>query len=127
MRTALACYGAGSLGALAMCLSLWLAGRHGVHQSLGVALAPSLAPWWLYPRLVWGGLAGLAFLLAGRPTLGRALLLSFLPAAVDLAVVYPFELHQGFAGLKLGLLTPLVVWLHWALWSLVTALTLRLS
>ena len=36
--------------------------RTGVTALFGVAIAPTLTPTWLYPRIVWGGLWGFLFL-----------------------------------------------------------------
>ena len=96
--------------------------------SLGVKIAPALTPAWLYPRVVWGGLWGLLFLL---PSLGRGnwlaagLAASLGPTLVQLFYVFPVMAHKGTAGLELGLLTPLVVVLANALWGWAAALWLR--
>jgi hypothetical protein len=63
MKKTLVFYGAGSLGALANSITVWLFGYLGVTSSIGVSIAPSLSPGWLYPRIVWGGLWGFIFFL----------------------------------------------------------------
>ena len=128
-RNALRFFGAGTLGALISCLVLWQFGQQGINQSLGVALAPSLTPYWLYPRLVWGGLWGLLFLmpLAKGSPYGRGILLSFIPALVQLFFVFPYQEHQGVAGLELGVLTPVLVFFFSAIWGLATAIAIKLS
>lgn len=127
LRNILLSYAAGSLGALVACLVLWLMGRHGINHALGVALAPGLSLYWLYPRLVWGGLWGLLFLLNwhnSRPLL-KGLLIGLILACVQLLYVFPFVSHHGFLGLKLGLLTPVVIVLVCAVWGVVTAVVVR--
>jgi len=129
MKKVLVFFAAGCLGALANSIALWLLGDFGITQSLNIAIAPKLTPLWLYPRIVWGGIWGFAFLL---PMLDSKLLLkgsilSIFPTLVQLFVVFPFQAHKGMAGLELGLLTPaLVVVLNW-LWGFVTGLTIKLA
>jgi len=129
MKKVLVFFAAGCLGALANSIALWLLGDFGITQSLNIAIAPKLTPLWLYPRIVWGGIWGFAFLL---PMLDSKLLLkgsilSIFPTLVQLFVVFPFQAHKGMAGLELGLLTPaLVVVLNWV-WGFVTGLTIKLA
>ena len=129
MKTLSICFAAGCLGALANSLVVWLFGDLGLTREFGVAIAPALTPGWLYPRIVWGGIWGLSFMLpvlVGRPLL-KGLLLSLLPTLVQLFVVFPYKAHKGLAGLDLGLLTPAFVVSFNAVWGLVTALAIRLS
>lgn len=122
-------FSAGALGALANSIALWAAGSAGLTQTLGVAIAPPLSAAWLYPRLVWGGLWGLLFLLplAGRGWPTQGLVLSLAPSLVQLFVVFPMKAGQGTLGLELGALTPLVVLAANAVWGLVAAGWLRLT
>ena len=127
MKKALLVFSAGALGALISSLVVWLFGRYGVSQSLGVALAPSLSGYWLYPRIVWGGLWGFLFLLPwlrGK-TVSRGLLLSLVPSGVQLFIIYPYHEFHGFAGLEMGLLTPLLVLFFNAVWGLTASVTLK--
>jgi len=119
-------FAAGCVGGLINSLALWLAGTAGLTLALGVKLAPSLTPAWLYPRLVWGGLWGLLFLLPSSfRSLGRrSLLYSLAPSVVQLLVVFPLK-GQGLGGLQLGALTPAVVLVVNAVWGLATAAWLR--
>ena len=127
MNKILVFFAAGCLGALANSIAVWLFGNFGITASLGVSMAPSLTPAWLYPRIVWGGLWGLLFVL---PILNSRLLLkgtvlSLLPTAVQLFVVFPLKTHNGMAGLELGFFTPLfVLFFNWV-WGAVTALTIK--
>ena len=123
LRSASICFSAGCVGGLANSVALWLGGQYGLTALLGVRLAPQLSPAWLYPRLVWGGLWGLLFLLPLLPRkwVTRGLVLSLGPSLVQLFYVFPFQADQGQLGLGLGTLTPLVVLLVNAIWGLVTA------
>ena len=120
-------FGAGSFGGLANSLALWLAGLIGLTGALGVKLAPALTPAWLYPRIVWGGLWGLLFLLPVRrlSPVAQGLLLSIGPTLVQLFVVFPYRTPAGTAGLGLGSLTPVLVVLFNAIWGLAAAWWVR--
>ena len=118
---------AGTLGALANSLAVWLAGALGLTASLGVAIAPALTPGWLYGRLVWGGLWGSLFLLPWGPRSWwvRGLVFSLGPSAVQLLVVFPAKGAPGLLGLGLGAATPLLVLVFNAVWGLVAAWLVR--
>jgi hypothetical protein len=127
MKKLLVYFGAGCLGALANSIAVWLFGYFHITSSFGVSIAPLLTPGWLYPRIVWGGIWGLLFIL---PMLQSKLLLkgtvlSLFPTAVQLLVVFPLKAHKGIAGLDLGLFTPLfVLFFNWV-WGIVTALAIK--
>jgi hypothetical protein len=129
MKKLLVFFAAGCLGALANSVTVWLFGSLGITEALGVSIAPSLTPSWLYPRIVWGGIWGLLFVL---PMLESKLflkggVLSLFPTAVQLFIVFPLKAKQGMAGLDLGLYTPLFVLFYNWVWGFVTAFTIRLS
>jgi hypothetical protein len=128
-KNALICFSAGCLGALVNSLVVWLCGYYGLNQDLGVAIAPSLSKFWLYPRIVWGGLWGLLFVLPffKGGTFGKGFLVSLFPSAAQLFVFFPFYQYQGVAGLELGLLTPVLVVFFNAVWGWVTAVSIRLA
>jgi len=129
VRIVLIVFAAGAVGALANSLAVWLFGHFGITAALGVAIAPELSAHWLYPRIVWGGLWGLLFLLPMLQTrlFARGTLLSLFPTAVQLFVIFPFVTHKGMGGLDLGLLTPaFVLFFNWV-WGTVTAFTVRSS
>jgi len=111
-------FAAGCWGALWNSLAVWLCGWLGIAAALGVHIAPALTPAFLYPRLVWGGLWGLLFLLPmGRWSFpARGLLFSLAPTLVQLFVVFP-HVHKGVLGLQLGYLTPLMVVFYNAIWG----------
>ena len=116
-------FAAGSVGGLLNSLGLWFFGAQGINQFLGVNLAPSLTPAFLYPRLVWGGLWGLLFLLSWRSKniLSQGLIYSLGPTLAQLFLVFPYKANKGFLGLELGLLTPLLVFFFNAVWGIGTA------
>ena len=116
-------FAAGSLGALANSVVLWIFGAVGINTALGVSIAPTLTTGFLYPRIVWGGLWGFLFLLPILPNSIslRGLLFSLGPTLVQLLVVFPFKAGKGFFGLGLGLLTPLFVVFFNAVWGVVAS------
>lgn len=120
-------FAAGCLGGLANSLAVWLFGAYGVTKTLGVRIAPDLSPVWLYPRLVWGGIWGLLFLLPvfRSSVLKRGLLLSLGPTIIQLFVVFPYKADQGMMGMGLGALTPFLVFVFNAIWGITVAVWLR--
>ncbi|MFP4070616.1 MAG: hypothetical protein ACLFTB_01080 [Desulfovibrionales bacterium] len=122
-------FAAGIFGGLVNGLVVWLFGKYGITGAFGVRMAPALTPGWLYPRLVWGGVWGLLFLLPllRSRTIARGLVLSLGPTLVMLFIVFPYEMHQGMLGLRLGMLTPVFVLLFNAFWGVAAATWLRLS
>lgn len=129
MKKIMVFFAAGCLGALANSLAVWLFGYFGLSAQMGVAIAPSLTPQWLYPRIVWGGLWGLLFLLPmlDAKLLQKGAILSLFPTAIQLFVVFPLKAHKGVAGFDLGLLTPLLVLFFNWVWGFVTGLTIKLA
>jgi hypothetical protein len=120
-------FAAGLWGALLNSLAVWLFGRLGIAPALGVHIAPPLTPAFLYPRLVWGGLWGLLFLVPmGRLSLPvRGLIFSLGPSLAQLFWVFPLKAHQGVLGLHLGLLTPVFVLFYNAVWGVAAGLWLK--
>ncbi len=127
MKKLLICFGAGCLGALANSLLSWGLGDLGVARALGVSIAPALTKGWLYPRIVWGGIWGLLFLLpllTARP-FSKGALLSLGPTLIQFLFIFPYQAQKGHFGLDLGTLTPaLVLFYNWV-WGVVTALAIR--
>ncbi len=122
-------FAAGCLGGLVNSVAVWLFGAAGLSAALGVSLAPKLTAAWLYPRLVWGGLWGLLFLLPlkGLTYTTRGLLLSLGPSAVQLLVIFPGQDPKGLLGLQSGYLTPVLVLVSNAIWGVITALSLKVT
>ena len=129
MRKLLIFFAAGCLGGVANSVAVWLFGYFGITTFLGVSIAPSLSPSWLYPRIVWGGIWGLLFILPNLQSklLLKGAILSLFPTAVQLFVVFPLKANKGIAGIDLGLYTPLfVLFFNWV-WGFVSALTIKIS
>jgi hypothetical protein len=125
MKTVLVCFAAGCLGGLANSIAVWLFGHFGLTTLLKVAISPHLTLPWLYPRIVWGGIWGLLFVMPifKSKTFLKASFLSLFPTAFQLFYVFPVTAHKGMGGMALGMLTPVVVLvLNWV-WGLVTAYT----
>jgi len=122
-------FAAGCFGGLINSLALWACGQTGVTAALGVALAPGLTAAWLYPRLAWGGIWGVLFLLPflQRRPFSKGLVLSLGPSLVQLFVVFPMKAGKGMMGLDLGLLTPALVLVLNAVWGLAAAAWLKWS
>lgn len=123
MKKLLILFAAGCAGGLANSIAVWAAGYWGIPQSLGVSIAPAFTPAWLYPRIVWGGLWGLTFLLPFMKSRAfmKGTLLSLLPTLVQLFIIFPYQLNRGIAGFELGVLTPLFVLLYNWVWGVGTA------
>ena len=126
------CFVAGLIGALFNSLAAWASGYFGITELAGVSMAPALSLAWLYPRLVWGGIWGLAyFLLVGAPRsrrrwIRKGLLISLLPTLLQLFYFFPYTTTFGQMGLKLGLMTPLFVMLYNFIWGFFTGMFTRL-
>ncbi len=122
-------FAAGALGGVANGLVVWLFGRWGIPAALGVDLAPAFSWPWMYPRIVWGGIWGVALLLPflGRSMVLRGLAVSVLPSLAMLLIVFPFKLDAGWFGLELGAATPLFVLVYNAVWGAVAGAWLRLA
>jgi hypothetical protein len=120
-------FAAGCLGGLLNSLAVWIFGVIGITPALGVKIAPPLSAPWLYPRLVWGGIWGLLFLLPlmQKRFLYRGLIFSLGPTIVQLFIVFPMKASKGVMGFDLGLLTPLFVFVFNAIWGLTAAIWLR--
>jgi hypothetical protein len=112
-------YAAGSFGGVVNALAVWALGYFRVTAVVGVKIAPALTPEMIYPRLVWGGLWGLVFLLPffrNSPLL-RGIIFSFAPTLVALLVVFPLKAPNTLLGLNLGTLTPLFVVIYNMIWG----------
>jgi hypothetical protein len=122
-------FGLGSLGGLLNSLVVWLFGAVGVNSLLGVSIQPTLSAQWLYPRIVWGGIWGLMYLIPklDKTKYTSALLYSLAPTAVMLFVVFPFKAHKGMAGIELGMLTPLLVIFFNFVWAATITFSLKQS
>ena len=129
MKNLLIFFAAGCLGALANSLAVWLSGDLGITGFLGVSISPALTAKWLYPRIVWGGIWGLLFVLPlfNSKPFSKGAVLSLFPTIVQLFVVFPYQAKKGIAGIELGMLTPAFVFVFNWIWGVVTSLTIRYS
>jgi len=129
MNRLLIFFAAGCLGGLANSVTVWLFGQFSITSTFGVSIAPSLTPGWLYPRLVWGGIWGLLFVLPVMQSklLVKGFILSLFPTAIQLFVVFPLKAHKGIAGIELGLFTPIFVIIFNWVWGVTTALVIKYS
>lgn len=128
MKKLLIFFAAGCVGALANSIAVWAFGHYGITKALGVTLAPALSPSWLYPRIVWGGIWGLLFMLPmlDSKLLRKGSILSLFPTAVQLFMVFP-KAGKGMAGLELGMLTPLLVLFFNWVWGIATAIAIKFA
>ena len=129
MKKLLICFAAGCLGGLINSLTVWASGKYGITGQFHVAIAPALTPVWLYPRIVWGGIWGLLFVLPwlNSKPLTKGAILSVFPTLVQLLVVFPMQAKKGYFGLALGAYTPIFVVFYNLIWGLVTSLTIESS
>jgi len=120
-------FAAGCIGGLLNSLAVWIFGEIGITSAFGVKIAPQLSASWLYPRIVWGGIWGVLFLLPlmEKRFIFRGLIFSLGPTIVQLFIVFPIKAGKGVMGLDLGLLTPLLVIVFNAIWGLAAAIWLR--
>ena len=131
MNKLLVVFAAGCFGGLMNSLTVWLFGKYGISSMLDVSIAPALSAAWLYPRIVWGGIWGILFIL---PLLNneeqwfiKGSLLSLFPTAVQLFYIFPEVAGKGMAGMDLGMLTPLlVVFFNWV-WGIMAAYAIKVS
>ena len=129
MRKLLIYFSAGCVGGLAYGVAVSFFGDLGITSALGVSFHHGLSASWIYSRMVWGGIWGLLFFLplSQSNLFLKGTILSLLPSAFQLFVVFPILTKHSIAGLDLGVLTPLVVLFYNWLWGMATALTLQLS
>lgn len=122
-------FAAGCFGGLVNSLVVILCGDYGLTARLGVRLAPHLSLPWLYPRIVWGGIWGVLFLLplSARAVLKTGLILSLGPSLAQLFVVFPYKAGKGMMGLDLGTMTPLFVLVFNAFWGVAAAFWMKLA
>jgi len=108
---------------------VWLSGHYHLTSMFGVRLAPMFSLSWLYPRVVWGGIWGLLFLLplSGASALKKGFILSLFPTMVQLFVVFPYQAGKGFMGMELGTLTPVFVLIFNAFWGVAAALWMKMA
>lgn len=129
MKRLLISFGAGCAGGFVNSLVVWLFGVNGITAHFGVSISPAWTPAWLYPRIVWGGLWGLLFLLPflNSRLFSKGALLSIFPTIVQLFIVFPYQAKKGVAGISLGAFTPVFVLLYNWVWGVTTSCVIRYS
>ncbi len=129
MKKLLLCFAAGCLGALANSLAAWFFGDLGITTYFHVSMAPALSPAWLYPRIVWGGIWGLLFVIPvmNANPVSKGLFLSLFPTLIQLLVIFPLKARKGYLGFDLGTLTPVFVIFFNMVWGVVTSVTIKYS
>ncbi len=95
-------FAAGCIGGLLNSLAVWIFGEIGITSAFGVKIAPQLSATWLYPRIVWGGIWGVLFLLPlmEKRFLYRGLIFSLGPTIVQLFIVFPIKAGKGSYGTR---------------------------
>lgn len=126
LRSLTLAFSAGCLGGLLNSITVWFFGSRGITASLGVQIAPGLTLNWLYPRIVWGGIWGILFVLPilRRSYFLKGLLYSLGPTIVQLFVIFPMKADKGMMGLDLGSMTPVFVLFFNAVWGVVAGIWL---
>jgi len=110
LRGASGAFTGGAIGGLVDSINIWVMGKVGISDLLGVGMKPEFTAPWLYQRMIWGGIWMLLLLLPvwqGR-TAARGMLFSLLPSAMMLFMVLP-SMGKGLLGLGFGSMTPVVV------------------
>jgi hypothetical protein len=122
-------FAAGAVGAVVNMSAAWLFDRMGLFHLLGCDISIAANKYWIYSRLVWGGIFGLFLVLPvlTNSVLKRGLLLGLLPAAFQLFVVFPIFLHQSVMGINHGVTTPLFVIALNLLWGMAAAGWLKMT
>lgn len=129
MKKLLIFFSAGCSGGFIYSIAVSVFGDLGITSALGVSFSHALTPGWVYSRIVWGGIWGLLFFLplSQSNLFLKGTILSLLPTAFQLFVVFPLLTNRGIAGVELGLLTPFIILFFNWVWGVASALTLQLS
>lgn len=100
----------GALGGLLDSFNIWAMGKTGISDAIGITMKPEFTGPWVYKRMIWGGIWMLLLLipLMANRVLVRGMLISLLPSAMMLFVVFP-AMGKGVYGLGFGTLMPVVV------------------
>ncbi|NJL78318.1 MAG: hypothetical protein HC836_21330 [Richelia sp. RM2_1_2] len=122
-------FASGCLGGLLNSITVWLFGFVGITSLFNVQIAPTLTAFWLYPRIVWGGIWGFLFLIPfyRNKYVLKGILLSLIPTLVQLLMVFPLQAKKGIFGIELGSLTPIFVIIFNFVWGITAAFWLKIS
>ena len=100
----------GAIGSFIDSFNIWLMGKIGISDLIGIAMKPEFTAPWIYRRMIWGGIWMLLLLipiLKDRTCL-RGMFFSLAPSAMMLFIVLP-SMGKGVWGLGFGSLMPVVV------------------
>jgi hypothetical protein len=116
-------FAGGAIGGLANAAALWAVVTLAIRIK-GYGFVPDFPPNWVYPRIVWGGVWGLLFIvpLGNKRPILRGLVLSLVPSACQLLALYPLHVPPGLFGMVLNKFTPIGVVFFNLVWGVVTAL-----
>ena len=126
------CFTGGLLGGLFNAVAVWLVVELQLPRLAQVTLHADFTPAWPYPKLVWGGIWGLAYFItvggrnARRHWIRKGLWVALLPAAFQLCYFFPYRTPHGMFGLKLGALMPAFVIAFNLVWGFFTGFFTRL-
>ena len=128
MKKIVLCLVAGVLGGLANSIGVWGSGNLGISTALGFKMTPALTLPWLAPRLLQGGVWGLAFLLPfwKHSYFKKGAVLALLQAIVMLVVMFP-KMGMGMYGANLGATAPLFVLVFTMFWGMTAAVFLKIT
>lgn len=129
MKATLFVYGAGSLAALLACSVILLIQILGLSQLIQLPSFPVLSQSWLYPKVIWGGLLSLCFVLPfmSSNTLVKSAVLALVISLVELFFALPFNLYHGVMGLNVGMVTFLIMLGFNLVWAMLTSLILTIA
>ncbi len=126
------CFCAGLLAAIVSTVFAWLCSHYGLNGLAGVNLTTSLSATSLYPRMIWGGVWGLAFALTvihlrtRKHWVRKGMVVSLAPTLYQLFVIYPYQTPYGPLGIELGLLIPLFIFIFNLVWGIFAGFFARL-
>ncbi len=135
-------FAAGAVGGLAFALLMWGFGEMGIAKMLKVELAPALKGPFIYHSMIWGGIWGMLFILPvyDKKRITKGLLLSLIPAFMELLYFMPnsannemfgimgsIDSKRGYFGQHLGTLTPVLIFIYYAAWGIVTSFWIKMS
>jgi len=120
-------FAAGAAGGVAASFALWLASASGLAGALEVRVAPAFAAAWLLPRVLWGGVFGLLFLLplASQRPVAQGLALSLVPSLLHFFTSLPRDAGAGVLERDPVLAAALLVVAVNAAWGVAAAAWLR--
>ena len=92
-----AAFTGGAIGGFVDSVNIWMMGKSGISDMIGLTMKPAFTAPWLYQRMVWGGLWMLLLMLPllRKRVLLRGCLLSLLPSTMMLFLVLP-GMGKGF-------------------------------